>query len=131
MATTEGTAVSYSQPSPPRLLCIRSRAASADAARLSTSPVARAEQVVPGFGTRVRQLSSGAQRGEVHRAALHRREIWLEADANGHLGLEVPEQYGGSAAHDYRFNARASRVCSGACRASPTCTSVSDSRCRE
>lgn len=33
------------------------------------------------------------------------REIWLQAGANGYLGLEVPEQYGGSAAGDYRFNA--------------------------
>jgi alkylation response protein AidB-like acyl-CoA dehydrogenase len=24
------------------------------------------------------------------------REIWLQAGANGYLGLEVPEQYGGS-----------------------------------
>ncbi len=30
------------------------------------------------------------------------REVWLEAGRNGFLGLEVPEQYGGS---DYRFNA--------------------------
>lgn len=59
------------------------------------------------------------------------REIWLEAGADGYLGLEIPKQYGGSAAGDYRFNARASRVCSGACRASPRCTSVSDGRCRE
>jgi alkylation response protein AidB-like acyl-CoA dehydrogenase len=33
------------------------------------------------------------------------REIWLEAGRNGYLGLEVPEQYGGSDAGDYRFNA--------------------------
>ena len=33
------------------------------------------------------------------------REIWLEAGAQGLLGLEVPEQYGGSEAGDYRFNA--------------------------
>ncbi|MBY6411571.1 acyl-CoA dehydrogenase family protein [Rhodococcus sp. BP-252] len=33
------------------------------------------------------------------------REIWLEAGRNGFLGLEVPEEYGGSGAEDYRFNA--------------------------
>jgi long-chain-acyl-CoA dehydrogenase len=33
------------------------------------------------------------------------RDIWLEAGRNGYLGLEVPEEYGGSAAEDYRFNA--------------------------
>src|SRR5574340_459213 len=33
------------------------------------------------------------------------REIWLEAGRNGLLGLEIPEEYGGSEAGDYRFNA--------------------------
>jgi len=33
------------------------------------------------------------------------REAWLEAGRQGLLGLEVPEEYGGSAAGDYRFNA--------------------------
>lgn len=33
------------------------------------------------------------------------RDSWLEAGRNGFLGLEVPEQYGGSGAEDYRFNA--------------------------
>lgn len=33
------------------------------------------------------------------------REVWLEAGRQGLLGLEVPEEYGGGAAGDYRFNA--------------------------
>ncbi len=33
------------------------------------------------------------------------REAWLEAGRQGLLGLEVPEEYGGSGAGDYRFNA--------------------------
>jgi alkylation response protein AidB-like acyl-CoA dehydrogenase len=33
------------------------------------------------------------------------REVWTEAGKQGLLGLEVPEDYGGSAAGDYRFNA--------------------------
>ncbi|MGZ8689798.1 MAG: acyl-CoA dehydrogenase family protein, partial [Aeromicrobium sp.] len=33
------------------------------------------------------------------------REFWLEAGKQGFLGLEIPEEYGGSAAGDYRFNA--------------------------
>ncbi|MBB6627737.1 acyl-CoA dehydrogenase family protein [Nocardioides sp. KIGAM211] len=33
------------------------------------------------------------------------REFWLEAGKQGFLGLEVPEEYGGSEAGDYRFNA--------------------------
>jgi len=33
------------------------------------------------------------------------REFWLEAGKQGFLGLEIPEQYGGAEAGDYRFNA--------------------------
>jgi alkylation response protein AidB-like acyl-CoA dehydrogenase len=33
------------------------------------------------------------------------REYWLAAGRQGLLGLEIPEEYGGSLAEDYRFNA--------------------------
>ncbi len=33
------------------------------------------------------------------------REVWREAGRQGFLGLEVPEEYDGAAAADYRFNA--------------------------
>lgn len=33
------------------------------------------------------------------------REIWTEAGRQGLLGLEIPEEYGGSDAKDFRFNA--------------------------
>ncbi|RDD84024.1 acyl-CoA dehydrogenase family protein [Streptomyces parvulus] len=33
------------------------------------------------------------------------RDLWLTAGHQGLLGLEVPEEYGGSAANDYRYNA--------------------------
>jgi acyl-CoA dehydrogenase len=33
------------------------------------------------------------------------RDVWLEAGRQGLLGLEIPEEYGGSGANDYRFNA--------------------------
>ncbi|GAA1291303.1 acyl-CoA dehydrogenase family protein [Saccharothrix xinjiangensis] len=33
------------------------------------------------------------------------RDVWLEAGRQGLLGLEVPEEHGGSGAGDYRFNA--------------------------
>ena len=33
------------------------------------------------------------------------REFWLAAGRQGFLGLEIPEEYGGSEAGDYRFNA--------------------------
>ena len=33
------------------------------------------------------------------------KEVWLEAGRNDLLGLEVPEEFGGADAQDYRFNA--------------------------
>ncbi|GAB3676624.1 acyl-CoA dehydrogenase family protein [Actinocorallia lasiicapitis] len=52
-----------------------------------------AERVlIPGYPTFVEQRSID-------------REVWLEAGKLGLLGLEVPEQYGGSGADDFRFNA--------------------------
>ncbi|QIK65023.1 acyl-CoA dehydrogenase [Nocardioides sp. HDW12B] len=33
------------------------------------------------------------------------RDFWIEAGTQGFLGLEVPEEFGGSEAGDYRFNA--------------------------
>jgi len=33
------------------------------------------------------------------------REFWLEAGAQGMLGLAIPEEYGGAGADDFRFNA--------------------------
>ena len=33
------------------------------------------------------------------------REFWLAAGKEGFLGLEIPEEYGGTAAGDFRFNA--------------------------
>lgn len=40
-------------------------------------------------------------------AALHHhpRDLWLEAGRQGFLGLDVPAEYGGGEARDYRFNA--------------------------
>jgi len=33
------------------------------------------------------------------------REIWTQSAAQGLLGIEIPEEYGGLGIHDYRFNA--------------------------
>ena len=33
------------------------------------------------------------------------RDIWVEAGKQGFLGLDIPEEYGGAGAEDYRFNA--------------------------
>jgi long-chain-acyl-CoA dehydrogenase len=33
------------------------------------------------------------------------RDFWLAAGKQGFLGLEIPEEYGGAGADDYRFNA--------------------------
>lgn len=42
---------------------------------------------------------------EIAQRHQHPRELWLEAGAQGFLGLEVPAAYGGGEAGDYRFNA--------------------------
>ena len=33
------------------------------------------------------------------------RDFWLEAGEQGFLGLEIPEEYGGAGAGDFRYNA--------------------------
>ncbi|MCB0889131.1 MAG: acyl-CoA dehydrogenase family protein, partial [Nocardioidaceae bacterium] len=33
------------------------------------------------------------------------REYWLEAGRQGLLGLDIPEEFGGMGAEDFRFNA--------------------------
>jgi alkylation response protein AidB-like acyl-CoA dehydrogenase len=38
-------------------------------------------------------------------ARAYPRDLWIEAGKQGLLGLEIPEEYGGSAAGDYRYNA--------------------------
>ena len=48
------------------------------------------------------------------------REIWKQAGELGFLGLEIPEEYGGSAAGDYRFNAKLTEVLSGVSAAIPS-----------
>jgi long-chain-acyl-CoA dehydrogenase len=48
------------------------------------------------------------------------REIWKQAGELGFLGLEIPEEYGGSAAGDYRFNAKLTEVLSGVSAALPS-----------
>src|SRR4029077_3227545 len=50
-----------------------------------------------------RTLRPGMER----HAREHRRDrdCWLRAGRAGILGLEVPEEYGGAGARDYRFNA--------------------------
>ncbi|GGF17678.1 acyl-CoA dehydrogenase family protein [Williamsia phyllosphaerae] len=48
------------------------------------------------------------------------REIWKHAGESGFLGLEVPEEYGGSEAGDYRFNAMFTELLSGVSAALPS-----------
>ncbi|MFE3572643.1 acyl-CoA dehydrogenase family protein, partial [Bacillus subtilis] len=60
------------------------------------------------FREAVRQFIDREIRGQVPSyAEAHRlpREFGLAAGRQGLLGLEIPEEYGGSAAGDYRFNA--------------------------
>ena len=52
------------------------------------------------------------------------RELWLEAGKQGFLGLEIPEQYGGSDAGDYRFNAVLTEELSKVNMALPSCVGI-------
>jgi long-chain-acyl-CoA dehydrogenase len=60
------------------------------------------------FRAAVREFLDRSVRPRVEEFAAARslpRELWLEAGRQGFLGLEVPEEHGGSAAGDYRYNA--------------------------
>src|SRR5687768_2175065 len=52
------------------------------------------------------------------------RELWLEAGKQGFLGLEIPEQYGGSDAGDYRFNAVLTEELAKVNMALPSCVGI-------
>ncbi len=52
------------------------------------------------------------------------REFWIEAGKQGFLGLEIPEEYGGSEAGDYRFNAVLTEELSKVNMALPSCVGI-------
>jgi len=52
------------------------------------------------------------------------REFWLEAGANGFLGLSIPEEYGGAGADDFRFNAVVAEELAKVSAAMPTCVGI-------
>ena len=52
------------------------------------------------------------------------REFWLAAGKQGFLGLEIPEEYGGSDAGDYRFNAVLTEELAKVNMALPSCLGI-------
>ena len=52
------------------------------------------------------------------------REYWLEAGRQGLLGLEIPEEFGGAGADDFRFNAVLSEELSRVNAAIPSCHGI-------
>ena len=52
------------------------------------------------------------------------RELWLAAGEQGYLGMEIPEEYGGSGAEDFRFNAVLTEELSAVNMALPTCLGI-------
>ena len=52
------------------------------------------------------------------------REFWLEAGKQGFLGLEIPEEYGGSGADDFRFVAILNEELAKVNAALPTCVGI-------
>ena len=52
------------------------------------------------------------------------RDFWLAAGKQGFLGLEIPEEYGGSEAGDYRFNAVLTEELAKVNMALPSCLGI-------
>lgn len=52
------------------------------------------------------------------------REFWLEAGKQGFLGLEIPEEYGGAGADDFRFPAVLNEELAKMNAAMPTCVGI-------
>ncbi len=52
------------------------------------------------------------------------RDIWISAGKQGFLGLEIPEEFGGSDAQDYRFNAVLSEELSSVSAALSSCLGI-------
>jgi len=57
------------------------------------------------------------------------RDIWLEAGKQGLFGLDIPEEYGGMGAGDYRFNAVSAEVISGFNAAVSSCFGIHSDVC--
>ncbi|CAN7379665.1 acyl-CoA dehydrogenase family protein [Knoellia sp. LjRoot47] len=57
------------------------------------------------------------------------RDIWLEAGKQGLLGLDIPEEFGGAGAGDYRFNAISAEVISGFNAATSSCFGIHSDVC--
>ncbi|GGL27993.1 acyl-CoA dehydrogenase family protein [Phycicoccus endophyticus] len=57
------------------------------------------------------------------------RDIWKEAGAVGLFGLDIPEEYGGAGAEDYRFNAVAAEVIAGFNFAVSSCFGIHSDVC--
>lgn len=57
------------------------------------------------------------------------RDIWLEAGKQGLFGLDIPEEFGGAGAEDYRFNAVSAEVISGFNAAASSCFGIHSDVC--
>ena len=57
------------------------------------------------------------------------RDIWKEAGSQGLFGLDIPEEFGGMGAEDYRFNAVAAEVLNGFNAAVGSCFGIHSDVC--
>ncbi|NHA67527.1 acyl-CoA dehydrogenase family protein [Phycicoccus flavus] len=57
------------------------------------------------------------------------RDLWKEAGAQGLFGLDIPEEFGGMGAEDYRFNAIAAEVIAGFNFAVSSCFGIHSDVC--
>ena len=56
------------------------------------------------------------------------RDLWKEAGKQGLFGLDIPEEFGGMGAEDYRFNAVAAEVIAGFNFAVSSCFGIHSGR---
>ena len=57
------------------------------------------------------------------------RDIWKEAGSQGLFGLDIPEEFGGMGAEDYRFNAVSAEVINGFNAAVGSCFGIHSDVC--
>lgn len=57
------------------------------------------------------------------------RDIWLDAGKQGLLSLDIPEEYGGAGADDYRFNAVVAEEISAFNAATASCFGIHSDVC--
>src|SRR3712207_2523749 len=84
------------------------------------------------FRSSVREFLDRQVKPQLEEHATHKhipREFWTDAGKQGLLGLEIPEQYGGSDAGDYRLNAVLTAELAKVTMVLPSCVGIHSDIC--